>query len=101
MLCCHHAGRICHALGPRPLAPCPFVRISFSLAPEAQLAEAMSRLGGVLRSFAAGQTPKLSAAPAAAAAEVAAAGAPVPPGAAAGLEKQSAFGPAGASAARR
>ena len=51
------------------------MRVSFSLVPEAQLAEAMERLGSVLRSFA-------KTRPAAdAAAEVAAAGEPVPPGA--------------------
>ena len=74
------AGRICHALGPRPPGPCPFVRISFSLVPEPQLAEAMERLGSVLRSFAKTR-PAATAAPASAAAEVAAAGEPVPPGA--------------------
>ena len=30
-------GRICHALGPRPPTPCPFVRISFSSASDAEL----------------------------------------------------------------
>lgn len=80
-VCC--PGRICHALGPRPPVPCPFVRISFSLASEPHLEEAMCRLGQVLRSFAANQ-PAANAAPAAVAAEVAeAAGDPVPPGVAA------------------
>lgn len=50
-------GRICHALGPRPPAACPFVRISFAAAPEADLQTAMARLGGVLRTFAACHSP--------------------------------------------
>ena len=79
--CVSSVGRICHSLGPRPPGPCPFVRISFSLVPEEQLAEAMCRLGGVLRAFAKTR-PLAVAPPAAAAAEVAAAGEPVPPGAA-------------------
>ncbi len=30
-------GRIAHALGPRPPLPCPFVRLSFASASEAEL----------------------------------------------------------------
>ncbi len=46
------AGRICHALGPTPPEPCPFVRVSFSSASDEDLTQGIARLGTVLRSFA-------------------------------------------------
>ena len=45
-------GRICHALGPTPPEPCPFVRVSFSSASDEDLTQGIARLGTVLRSFA-------------------------------------------------
>lgn len=77
------AGRICHSLGPRPPTPCPFVRISFAAASDADLEAAMERLASVLRAFAKSR-PAGGAAPPAVAAEAAEiAGEPLPPGPAA------------------
>jgi len=44
-------GRICHALGPTPPEPCPYVRVSFSSASDEDLTQGLARLGTVLRSF--------------------------------------------------
>lgn len=81
--CC--AGRICHALGPRPPAACPFVRISFASATDTDLTAAMERLAIVLRNFAKTRRPAANGiAPSPAAVDAAAAaGEPQPPGLAA------------------
>ena len=44
-------GRIFHALGPVPPEACPFVRISFSSASDADLAEGIARLATVLKRY--------------------------------------------------
>ena len=49
--CVSLTGRICHALGPVPPEPCPYVRISFSSASDEDLAEGIARLATVLRRF--------------------------------------------------
>lgn len=43
------AGRISHCLGPTPPFPCPYVRISFAMAPEEDIPKGMQRLANVLK----------------------------------------------------
>lgn len=45
------AGRIAHCCGPVLDFPCPYVRLSFANATEADLEEGMARLAQVLHSF--------------------------------------------------
>ena len=42
-------GRISHCNGPRPPFPCPYIRISFVMAPEEDIPKGMQRLANVLR----------------------------------------------------
>ena len=43
------AGRISHCNGPRPAFPCPYVRLSFVMAPEEDIPKGMQRLANVLK----------------------------------------------------
>lgn len=43
------AGRISHCLGPTPPFPCPYVRVSFAMAPEEDIPKGMQRLANVLK----------------------------------------------------
>ncbi|KAL3159334.1 hypothetical protein ABBQ32_011286 [Trebouxia sp. C0010 RCD-2024] len=42
-------GRISHCNGPRPPFPCPFVRLSFAMAPEEDIPKGIERLANVLK----------------------------------------------------
>ena len=43
------AGRISHCNGPYPGIPCPYVRISFAMAPEEDIPEGIRRLAEILK----------------------------------------------------
>lgn len=45
------AGRIAHCEGPRPSFACPYIRVSFASATDADLKEGIRRLATVIRSF--------------------------------------------------
>ena len=45
------AGRIAHCEGPRPSFACPYIRVSFASATDADLQEGIKRLATVIRSF--------------------------------------------------
>ena len=45
------AGRIAHCEGPRPSSACPYIRVSFASATDADLQEGIKRLATVIRSF--------------------------------------------------
>ena len=47
-VCCF-AGRISHCNGPRPAFPCPYVRLSFVMAPEEDIPKGMQRLANVIK----------------------------------------------------
>lgn len=47
--CC--AGRIAHCEGPRPSSDCPYIRVSFASATNADLVEGVKRLANVIRKF--------------------------------------------------
>lgn len=47
-----YAGKLSHCRGPLAAYPCPFVRLSFANASEAQIVEGIQRLGQVLRKHA-------------------------------------------------
>ena len=46
-----HAGRIAHCEGPRPSFACPYIRVSFASATDADLVEGIKRLATVIRKF--------------------------------------------------
>lgn len=45
------AGRIAHCEGPRPTSACPYIRVSFASAADADLEEGIKRLATVIKSF--------------------------------------------------
>lgn len=45
------AGRIAHCEGPRPSFACPYIRVSFASATDADLVEGIKRLATVIRNF--------------------------------------------------
>ena len=45
------AGRIAHCEGPRPSFACPFIRVSFASATDADLVEGIKRLATVIKRF--------------------------------------------------
>ena len=51
---CGHvaAGKLSHCQGPTAAHPCPFIRLSFANASEAQIVEGIQRLGHILRQHA-------------------------------------------------
>ena len=48
---CLSAGRIAHCEGPRPSFDCPYIRVSFASATNADLVEGVKRLATVIRKF--------------------------------------------------
>ena len=52
MTCSHvSTGRIAHCEGPRPNFACPYIRVSFASATDADLVEGIRRLATVIRKF--------------------------------------------------
>lgn len=47
----YSAGRIAHCEGPRPSFACPFIRVSFASATDADLVEGIKRLATVIKKF--------------------------------------------------
>ena len=47
----YSAGRIAHCEGPRPSFACPFIRVSFASATDADLVEGIKRLATVIKRF--------------------------------------------------
>ena len=47
----HAAGRIAHCEGPRPSFACPYIRVSFASATDADLEEGVKRLATVIQRF--------------------------------------------------
>ena len=45
------AGRVTHCEGPRPGFPCPYIRVSFSQATDADLREGMQRLSVAIKRY--------------------------------------------------
>lgn len=43
------AGKLSHCQGPAAAFPCPFIRLSFANASEAQIVDGIQRLGQILR----------------------------------------------------
>ncbi len=48
---CVSTGRIAHCEGPRPNFACPYIRVSFASATDADLVEGIRRLATVIRAF--------------------------------------------------
>lgn len=48
------AGKLSHCQGPAAAYPCPFIRLSFANASEAQIVEGIQRLGHILQQHASG-----------------------------------------------
>ncbi len=53
LITCSHlpTGRIAHCEGPRPNFACPYIRVSFASATDADLVEGIRRLATVIRKF--------------------------------------------------